>query len=130
MGDPARLADCLPTVVLGMLGNEIARNAVQDRKRDDALWRSGYTAGYRTGHEVGYGNAHHEMAEAWSEVHKRVRSLASRRTSAEVAELLRRDVAGEPCNAKCGTCSVCIRADSVARRGGDYMGKAAHRGAA
>jgi hypothetical protein len=121
--EPIQLADCLPPAVKAMLVTEHARTVEQDRAHDEALWRDGYQAGFHTGYEMGHDRAHIEMAGEWSRVHQAVKNIAARRTSAEVAEMLRRDVAGEPCAARCEKCSVCIRANSVAHRGGDYMGR-------
>lgn len=94
-----------------------------ERDRREALaYEAGYRDGFAAGADVGYGQAEHEMAQAWHAIARRVKAAASESTPAERAALDASAAAGEPCGPKCGRCSRCIRADAVARRGGDYTG--------
>jgi hypothetical protein len=92
--------------------------AVEDH---DRAWRDGFRLGYDSGREDGYRAAVWELyggADAW-----RAGQLVGVGPSfAELQE--RRKLTDEPCGrpGKCVGCSRCIRAEWVARHGGDYRG--------
>lgn len=92
-----------------------------ERRVADA-YRAGYRDGHRTGWEIGYAHAHEEVAAAWSEVAAKVHAAAGQRTPADHAAMDASAAAGDPCPARCGRCSRCIRAHAVQRHGGDYPG--------
>ncbi len=92
------------------------------RHREQVSFEEGYRAGYDAGYEVGQAHAEAEMRRQWEDLAAQVRAAGLRRTTAEHAELDATAAAGEPCAPKCGTCSRCIRAAAVTRRGGDYDG--------
>jgi hypothetical protein len=100
------------------------------RRREVEAYATGYRDGHRTGWEIGYAHAHHEMAAEWTAIAARVRAMADAATFNERAAMDESAARGEMCAAACGRCSRCARADAVARRGGDYLGEQAHRGAA
>ncbi|MGI5288053.1 hypothetical protein ACQEVF_32575 [Nonomuraea polychroma] len=100
------------------------------RRREEQAFRAGFEAGYRDGWEIGYAHAHHEMAAEWEALAAKVRAMTEVATVNAREALDESAARGEPCAAACGRCSRCARAAAVARRGGDYLGERAHRGAA
>ncbi|WP_055480877.1 hypothetical protein [Sphaerimonospora mesophila] len=97
------------------------------RRRETQAFAEGFNVGYQDGYDVGYQRAVEEMAAEWRGMAEQVRRTTTR---ADPARWVAADAAGLPCSTKCGRCSMCIRADSVRRRGGDYLGQQATRGAA
>lgn len=59
-------------------------NLENARLQADAAFREGYELGYRAGFDVGYGQAEHEMAEAWKPVADYVHTTARQPTHAEL----------------------------------------------
>lgn len=89
----------------------------QQRERTDA-----YVDGFRDGWDVGYGHRIHEENAAWQAARMQ-RGPDLQGVAIEHRALDRAYAEGRPCNTPHASgCSRCIRAEAVARRGGDYQG--------
>lgn len=93
------------------------------RHREKQAFTEGFTVGYQDGYDVGYVRAHEEMAEQWRKLAQHIRRAANQPTHHEV-QARRDELPDTPCGRPgCRSCSRCIRAEAVHRRGGDYRGE-------
>ena len=77
---------------------------------------------YAVGYSDGRSAVEAEHAAEWAALAEHIHRLAATPTLAARQLLDRGYAAGEPCPARCGRCSACIRADAVRRHRGDYTG--------
>jgi hypothetical protein len=77
------------------------------------------TVAWELGEQAGRRRADVELQRAWESM---ARKVVKSPTRLDVAAWLAADAAGQPCPARCGRCSMCIRSAAVTRRGGDYTG--------
>lgn len=92
------------------------------RETTDA-YRYGFADGFADGFEIGYGRRLVEEADEWRAHREAIHGISRERTGEERNALDAAYAAGIPCTPRHASgCSRCIRADAVARRGGDYQG--------
>ncbi|MEU8275714.1 hypothetical protein ACFYOK_10765 [Microbispora bryophytorum] len=97
------------------------RALVSDLDRHHREVTGAYIDGFNDGWQVGYGHRIYEENVAWQAA-RAAKGPNLTGVTLDHRALDRAYAAGVPCGrVNCG-CSRCIRADAVARHGGDYMG--------